>query len=178
MLLLAGSCGLAVWAQTNSPVLAPAPKPAEDATDIGSDQLGFDGVRKLVYSGNVWVTNSQGKLTCERLTIDLPTSGGEHPTNIVAETNVVVDSFDKKGQPQRITADMAIYTYNVVQAVTNEFIVFTNNPKFKNDQFWQTGDSIIYDCQTRGIQIKNPVTHINPTHGTGGTNSSPLDFLK
>ncbi len=184
LLLLAGSCGVAVWAQTNLPAPAAAPTLTEDGTGLSSEHLSFDGVGKLIYFGNVWVTNAQGKLTCERLTIDLPKGSGEHPTNVVAETNVVVDAQDKKGKPQHITADMATYSYHVVNMVTNEFIVFTNNPgstnspKFENDQIWQTGDSITYDCLTKGIQIENPVTHIKQTHGAGGTNSSPLDFLK
>jgi lipopolysaccharide export system protein LptA len=182
ILLLAGSGGLMVWAQTNIPAQKPGPKaepPPPRTYDLGADAQDYSGdkTRLMVYAGNVWVTNLQGKLTCERLTVNLPFKNGDHVTNAVAEISVVVDSLDKKGLPQRITSDKAIYTYELVGVLTNETILFTNNATFTNSELSETADSITYDLQTGGIHGANPHMHFNATHSTG-TNASPLDILK
>lgn len=142
LLLLAGSCGL-VWAQTN----LPAQKSPEQEVGVHSDHFYFDGkTRQLVYSGNVVATNWQGTLTCERLTIKLPPEGAadSHPTEIDAETNVVVD-FTKNGDTNHITSDRAIYAYGIVSAVTNETITFTGHAKAENAKGWMTGEPLVWD---------------------------------
>ncbi len=66
-----------------------------------------------------------------QLTADLPRNGGD-PTNIVAETNVVIDYLDNKGLTNRISADKAVYDYhtatNDTVIVTNEIVTFTVAP--------------------------------------------------
>ena len=78
----------------------------------------------MFYIGHVVVIDPKAKLWCGQLTVDLPAEGGR-PTNIVAITNVVIDTLDDKGQTNHITADKAVYTYSVLNSVTNETITFT-----------------------------------------------------
>ena len=142
LLFFAGSCGL-LWAQTNPPA------PESTAQDIGvnSDHFYFDGkARELVYYGNVVATNAQGQLTCGRLTIQLPPEGSSssHPTNAVAETNVVID-FVKNGLKHRDTADKVIYAYGVADSVTNETLTFTGHAMESNAQYTATGEPLVWD---------------------------------
>jgi lipopolysaccharide export system protein LptA len=142
LLLIAGSCGLA-WAQTN----LPAQKPLEQEVGVHSDHFYFDGkARQLVYYDDVVATNWEGTLTCERLTIKLPPEGSadNHPTEIDAETNVVVD-FTKNGETNHVTSDKAIYAYSVVNAVTNVTITFTGHAKAENAKGWMTGEPLVWD---------------------------------
>ena len=157
LLLLAGVCGLA-RAQTNPPAqkppeqavgahYLPAQKPPEQAVGLHSDQFYFDSkTRQLVYFGNVVATNWEGTLTCDRLTIKLPAEGSadNHPTEIDAETNVVVD-FVKNGDTNHIASDKAVYAYAVANAVTNETITFTGHAKAENDRGWMTGEPLVWD---------------------------------
>ena len=106
MLLLTGTCGL-IWAQTNVPVPATAPAKPEQKAEIRSEHGYFDGnSREMVYEGKVVITYPKLKLTCERLTISIP-ANNEHPTNAVAETNVVIEMLDEKGQTNFVTSDKA-----------------------------------------------------------------------
>src|SRR5580704_15514786 len=122
VLFLSSSCGLA-WAQTN----APAAKPVEQDLDISSDSFYFDGItNQMVYLGHVFVTyDVKDRLNCERLTVDLPADRG-NPTNIVAETNVVVELLQQNGQTNHVTADKAVYFYQLLNPVTNIVKNITN----------------------------------------------------
>ena len=176
LLLLAGSCGLA-WAQTN----LPAQKPPEQDVGVHSDHFYFDGkTRQLVYFGNIVATNWQGTLTCERLTIKLPPEGAadSHPTEIDAETNVIVD-FVKNGETNHITSDKAIYAYSVANAVTNETITFSGHAKAENARGWMTGEPLVWDNMAdrfSGTDFKTVFKSV-PTPGNG-TNAPPLNLLK
>lgn len=142
LLFLAGSCGL-LCAQTNSP----APGPPDQEIGLHSDHFYFDGkARELVHYGNVVATNWEGQLTCERLTILLPPEGsaGDHPTSMVAETNVVLD-VTKNGETNHITSDKAVYAYGVVNAVTNETITFTGHAMATTSQYTATGEPLVWD---------------------------------
>jgi lipopolysaccharide export system protein LptA len=177
ILLLAGGCGLA-WAQTN----APAPGPPAQLTEISSDSGHFDGnTRQMIYLGHVFVTDAKTKLHCGQLIVDLPPNGG-HPTNIVAETNVVIDALDDRGQTNHITADKAVYSYSVVNAVTNETITFTGSdpmPKVENPQFIILGEPLVLNLVTKQYGGSNYKTIFKPNPNSGnGTNASPFDFLK
>ena len=68
------------------------------------------------------------KLHCEWLVADLPQTGGAS-TNIVAETNVVIDATDDKGQKMHATGDKAVYVYAVENGVTNEMVTLTGHAK-------------------------------------------------
>jgi lipopolysaccharide export system protein LptA len=142
LLFIAGSCGL-LWAQTNSLLQ----ESAEQEIGIHSDHFFYEGkTRQLVYYDNVVATNWEGQLTCGRLTILLPPEGSasSHPTNVVAETNVVID-FVKNGETNHIESDKAIYAYGVANGVTNETITFTGHAMGTNAQVAVTGEPLVWD---------------------------------
>ena len=178
VLLLVGSCRLA-GAQTNTP----AHKPAELPLEITSDSGHFDGnTRQMIYLGHVFVTdNVKAKLHCEQLTVDLPSDFG-HPTNIVAETEVVIDMLDGKGQTNHITANKAVYAYSVVNSVTNETVTFVGGnptPKVENPQVIILGEPLILNVNTKTFGGSNYKMILKQTPNSGnGTNSSPFGFLK
>jgi lipopolysaccharide export system protein LptA len=95
------------------------------------------------------------KLTCERLVADMPQAGGR-PNRIVAETNVVIDFTDEKGQTNHATGDQAVYVYAESGGVTNETVTLTGNPKTQNAQGTQAGDVIILDRVNNKIHFDNP----------------------
>lgn len=168
-LLLAGSCGL-LWAQTNPPV----PRSLDQEIGLRSDHFYYDpNARQLVNYGHVVATNWEGKLTCERLTISLPPEGSadSHPTNMVAETNVVVD-FVKNGETNHITSDKATYAYSVVNAVTNETITFTGHARAENAKGWMTGEPLVWDNIAGRFSGSNEEGHFNiPRNSGNGTNA-------
>jgi lipopolysaccharide export system protein LptA len=100
-----------------------------------------------VYYDHVVVTNGQGRLSCERLTINLPPEGAadNHPTNAVAETNVDIIFVNNKGETNHTTCDKGIYDYHVVNAVTNETFFFTGHATNTMAQGWFTGEPLIWD---------------------------------
>ena len=175
-LLLVFGAGL-VQAQTNQP---PQQQLAQQL-EISSDHGYFDGIkRQMVYEGNVVVTNAGSTMRCELLTVDLPPSGGQ-PTNIVAETNVVIDALDENGRTNHITANKAVYTYSVVDSVTNRIITFTGgnpSPRLENDQMIATGDSIVVNLLNKKISGSNYRTIFKEVPGANGTNASPFNILK
>jgi lipopolysaccharide transport protein LptA len=124
---------------TNKPETAPrAP------TRIDSDRVDFDTTaRRAVYQGHVRVDDPQMKLTCAYLIADLPVGG--HVNHIVAETNVVIDFTDDKGQTNHATSDKAVYDYGVQNGVTNETVTLTGHPEVENAQGTLTGEPIVWD---------------------------------
>jgi lipopolysaccharide export system protein LptA len=192
VILLCLSWGLA-GAQTN----APAGKPVEQDLDINSDSGYFDGItNQMVYLGHVFVIyNLKDTLNCERLTVDLPADHGS-PTNIVAETNVVVNVLDEKGETNHITADKAVYTYqllnpstnmvnnatNVVYAVTNEIITFTGDnpmPRLVNPGGSVDAEPMIFDVIKRSFSFPHHVEmQFKQTSSPGKTNNSPFGLLQ
>jgi lipopolysaccharide transport protein LptA len=158
LLLMAGWCGVAV-AQTNpvSPAVPATNAPAAKApTQINSDAADFDlNTRQAVYRGNVTVVDPQVKLTCGWLVVDLP-SAGAHLSHVVAETNVVIDFADGKGQTYHVTAAKAVYAYQVEGAVTNETVTFTGSPKVETTQSTIESEPMIWD------RVRNKFTFIAP----------------
>jgi hypothetical protein len=166
-------------AQTNAPASKPgAPLPMDtkiENLDIHSEHGYFnDPTRQMVYYSHVIVTYPGMKLTCERLTIDVPTVG--QPTNIVAETNVIVHYTDQKGT-NLLTSDKLIYSYHLVNGVTNELVTATGHAKLDNAQLWETGEPFIWDNVAKTLNVTDPKTHFKQTPG-GNTNGSPLNFMK
>jgi len=102
-------------AQTNDTAV---PKPPRAPTLINSDRAEFDlTARRAVYHGNVIVVDPQMTLTCALLTADLPQPQSDgQMKHIVAETNVVIDSVDEKGQTNHATSDKAVYDFKVEMA--------------------------------------------------------------
>lgn len=181
MLLLAASCTF-VRAQTNPPAVAAT---QHQKIWINSDHFYFEGASNQgVYFGHVIATDrDQATLKCERLTVSVPTGGG-HPTNIVAETNVIVDLNDKK-QKYHITAQKAVYAYGTVNSVTNETITFTGGdpgPRVETSQAVFTGNPIVYDVISRSFGGTDFGTVLdtramNGTNNPNGTNATPFNLF-
>lgn len=146
--LLALTGGLTLRAQTNLV--------SRSATHIDSDTVVFDmnTPRTAIYAGHVRVTDPQMKLTCAQLVVTLP-DPGQHISHIVAETNVVVDFHDAKGQTMHATGDQAIYAYSLQDGITNETVTLTGNAKVENPQSTLTGEPIVWD------RINNRLTATN-----------------
>ena len=113
--------------------------------------------RTATYYGNVRVDDPQMKLTCAWLVADLPQNGG-HINHIVAETNVVIDFTDEKGQTNHATSDKAVYNYNVQGAVTNETVTLTGNARAENAQVILTGEPIVWNRANGGLTATNEHT--------------------
>jgi lipopolysaccharide export system protein LptA len=145
--------GLMVHAQTNTPGTQPTPR---GPTRISSKSGDFDlAGHEATYRGHVRVDDPQMKLTCERLVADMP-EAGEHPNHIVAETNVVIDFTDEKGQTNHVTGDKAVYLYSEQGGLTNETVTLTGNPQMENAQGLQAGDVIVWDRVNNKIHFDNP----------------------
>ena len=135
-------------AQTNAPA---AP------TWIDSDSAVFDrDGHQATYRGHVHVRDPGMKLNCEWLIINLPQSGGRL-NHIVAETNVVIDLLDEKGQTNHATSQRAVYDFAVQGSVTNETVTLTGDPKIENAMGTQSGDVIVWDKIANKFHFTNPV---------------------
>jgi len=190
LIIIAVWCSLMVHAQTdataqsspasattNSPDATPPPRAP---TQIYSDSWDFDKTaQQAVYHGHVRVDDPQMKLTCAQLTADLPESGGR-PSRIVAETNVVIDFTDNKGQTNHTTSDKAVYVYSEQAGVTNETVTLTGNPQpqVENAQGTQAGDVIIWNRVNNNTHISisgnyHMISHQNFSGVMTDTNSPP-----
>ncbi|HEY1718665.1 MAG TPA: LptA/OstA family protein [Verrucomicrobiae bacterium] len=173
LIAVAALCASAVRAQTNANTAASsAPRPA---TRIQSASVDFDMTgRRAVYHGNVRVDDPQMKLTCAQLVVDLPPDAG-HPNHIVAETNVVIDFTDAKGQTMHATSDKAVYVYEVQNGATNETVTLTGNAKVENAQGWLTGEPIIWNRANNSLSAMNQkmIFRQNLDSMKAGTNSPP-----
>jgi lipopolysaccharide transport protein LptA len=135
-------------AQTNTGVSATT----TNQTVITSDQGTFDA-RQAIYSGHVRVEDPQMNLSCEMLVADLPQSG--QINHIVAETDVVIDFTDPKGQKMHATSDMAVYDFKIENDRTNDTVTFTGNAKIETEQGWLTGEPIVLDRATGHLTATN-----------------------
>ena len=157
-------------AQTNTNIAVQAER---ERTVITSKEMSYSkAARQVIYSGNVRVDDPQMKMTCEQLTADFPESGG-HIDRLVAVTNVVMDSVDEKGQSRRATSDMAIYSFKVVNGVTNETVTLTGNAKLEDTQGSMTGEPIIWDRVNNSIHAVNQVMHLRQNIATALVNTNP-----
>lgn len=175
---------------TNAPPPAtnpPAPGSPEDVfkTARGPISIHSDGPADFdlnrhwtTYRDNVIVTDPQMKMTCEWLEANLPMQSGEHLTNIIATTNVVIDFTDNKGKKTHATGDKAVYIYQLIDGVTNETMTLTGNPpKLERNGGTMTADAIIWD-RVGGVHTTGhfnfwqntnaPVTTNGLTLGTNG----------
>jgi lipopolysaccharide export system protein LptA len=127
LILSLAVCAAASWAQPSSvlPKIVPGQK-----TEIWSKTGFYDNnTREQVFLGEVRVVDPKIKLTCEQLTVNVP-EPGQRLSRLTAETNVVIDFVDEKSKDQKyhVTAAMAVYSYSVVNSVTNETVTFTGLP--------------------------------------------------
>jgi lipopolysaccharide export system protein LptA len=165
--------------------LAASPTPpsvSEQEIGLHAGRGYFDGnARQVVYYDHVVVTNSQGRLVCERLTINLPPSNAadNHPTNAVAETNLDIIFVDNKGQTNHLTADRGTYDYSVVNAVTNETFTFSGHATNSSPQAVISGEPLVWDnIRNRFDFGTNMDMHIKVKSSSGSTNASPFNLLK
>jgi lipopolysaccharide export system protein LptA len=159
---------------TNAPAVKPQPRPETRIEADGPADFDLAG-RRVVYHEHVRVDSPDMKMSCEWLAADLPQTGGR-VTNIVAETNVVIDATDDKGQKMHATSDRAVYVFNVQNGVTNETVTLAGNARLENTQGWLTGDSIIWDRANDRLSVpSNPkmVFHQTLNGALAGTNSPP-----
>lgn len=127
---------------------APAAKPKPSETVITADgPAEFDQANHMVrvtYRDHVRVDSPQLKLWCEWLVADLPETSG-HPTNIVAETNVVIDATGDKGAKMHATGDKAVYAFRIQNGVTNETVTLTGDAEAHYKQITFRGEQIVLD---------------------------------
>jgi lipopolysaccharide transport protein LptA len=180
VVLFAVTGGVVLPAQ-NAPAIEPAAPTGPNApmvkppahvlqTRISADRGEFDMAgRQVTYHGHVRVDDPEMKLTGEWLITDLP-QAGEHVNHIVAETNVVIDFVDDKGQTNHATCDRTVYSYEVKDGTTNELIMLSGHAKVENAEFVMIGEPITLNLTTRKITADNPVVTprqslVNPTAG-------------
>jgi len=159
--------------------------PAAPLQEIGlhAGHAHYDGLaRQLVYFDHVVVTNAQGRLSCEKLTINLPPDGAadNHPTNAVAETNLDIIFVDNKGKTNHTTCDRGIYNYGVVNNVTNETYTFTGHATNTMAEGWFSGEPLIWDNIRQNFDLGSNVdVHLKMRSSADkGTNNSPFNLLK
>lgn len=182
VLLLTLGCGAVAVAQTNGPLTLPTNAPAtkpQPPTEIISDAADFDmNAHQAIYRGHVKVTDPEVKLTCDWLVVDLPAAGA-HLSHVLADTNVVVDFTDEKGEKYHVTSARAVYAYKVVNAVTNETVTFTGRPKVVTATSTIKSEPMIWDRARNKFTFINPImTMVSTNAPAGGTNASPFNFLK
>lgn len=179
LLLLTGWCGV-LAAQTNAPAPVPADKPVKTSTStdtnapmqITSDSAEVDMVkRQAEYRGNVRVDRQDMKLTCGWMLVTLPEAGGRLD-RVTAETNVVIDFTDEKGQTYHVTSAKAVYDFKVENSVTNETVTFTGSPRVETSQSIIESEPMVWD------RVKNKFFFSGPkmiSKGTPGseTNGAP-----
>jgi len=193
LLILALACAVAVApAQTNTatngvesilalvttnhpPVAATNPPSAKPRyvhiQSAGPAILDFDN-HWVTYSDNVLVSNDEMKLTCEWIKAEF-SAHGDQATNIVAETNVVIDFTDPKGKQGRAIGTNALYVFQVQDGLTNETVTLTGDPPeiFEGQNYTNhtVASKVIYDLITRRVKLEAP----NGVAFTPGTSNSP-----
>ena len=162
LVTIAVLCGLNAPAQTN----AGQPVAPNSRTLIQSDgPADFDlNAHTVVYRDHVRLDNPEMKLRCDWLQADMPQAGG-HITNVVAMTNVVIDTVDSSGKPMHATSDKAVYAYAVQNGETNETLTLSGNPQVLNSYGPQSGDVIVWDRAKNQIHITNPRISLEQNFG-------------
>jgi lipopolysaccharide export system protein LptA len=161
-ILAVAGCGLALLAQTNLTGIA---KPERAPTLIDADSLEFKlESLNAVYTGNVKVNDPQMQLTCEVLTARFQTNNGQlEVVGIIAETNVVIDAVDSSGRTNHARGDKLVYSYSVVDGITNRMIELTGRAVLTNYLGDLSGDPIILDLIKGKFYTRNVKTSIQPT---------------
>ena len=170
------SLGAEIWAQTN----AISGKATTQDYGLHPGHAHWDGEkRQLVCYDGVVITNAQGRLTCERLTIDLPPDGAldNHPTNAVAETNLDVVFVDNKGETNHTTCDKGVYSYSVISGITNEIFTFSGHATNTSAHGWFSGEPLIWDNIKQTFDFGSNVDmHLKLHSSDNGTNKSPFNL--
>lgn len=163
------NAGPAVLAATNAP---PRERPP---LDIKSEHGFLDlNNRVVIYTGHVVVTDPQMTMTCDVLTVKAPTNSSRlvRPNHGVAEGNVRIVGEDDHGRPIHAKSDKAIYSYELIEAVTNgptiitavtnETITLTGNVYVDSAMGKGTADPIVWDRINNTIHMENQDMQIQP----------------
>jgi lipopolysaccharide export system protein LptA len=160
---------------TNSPASKP---PMRSETVIEADgPADFEQTEhggRVIYRDHVRVDSPNLKLRCEWLAADLLQAGGR-VTNITAETNVVIDATDDKGEKMHATGDKTVYVFAIENGVTNETVTLTGDARAEYKQITLTGSVIIWDRANNRLYVpSNPkmVFHQALDSVMAGTNSA------
>jgi lipopolysaccharide export system protein LptA len=160
---------------TNAPAVNPQPARSETVIEADGpadfEQTEHGG--RVIYREHVRVDAQDLKLRCEWLVADLSQASGR-VTNIVAETNVVIDATDDKGQKMHATGEKTVYVFAVQNGVTNETVTLTGNARAEYKQITLTGDVIIWDRANNRLYVpSNPkmVLYQNLDRALAGTNA-------
>jgi lipopolysaccharide transport protein LptA len=109
----------------------------------------------VVYVGNVRVTEATMSMTCEYLVAIMPQRGGRIES-ILAQTNVVIDMTDERGDKVHGTGEKLLYTYQVTESATNEVVQLSGNPLITTSQGSTRADVITYNRTTQNVRFENP----------------------
>ena len=116
------------------------------STEILSKSAYFDlKARTAIYLGDVRVRDPRMELACEILTVKLSPQGGGKFDSGIAETNVVIDFIDDKGQKIHATGGKVIYRYNATATYTNDVMELMDNPLLHTPQVDWSGGVITFD---------------------------------
>ena len=96
------------------------------------------------YRGNVRVNHPRWWTRSESLTCSIPVAG-KRLESLVLESNVFLFSLDVKSRTNTARGDKAVYSFKVINGVTNETVVLTGRPAFVD-----TPDSTIESDQITG----------------------------
>jgi len=132
---------------------------------------------RVVYRDHVRVNAPNLKLRCEWLVADLSQASGR-VTNIVAETNVVIDATDDKGGKMHATGDKTVYVFAIENGVTNETVTLTGDAKAEYKQITLTGPVIIWDRANNRLYVPSSPRMIfhQAINGVAiGTNAPPVE---
>jgi len=93
---------------------------SDSMAEISCDHYVLQPTNAL-FTGAVHLRHPQMDLKCDEVTVNLPASG-QRISGIVANTNVVADVVDERGQHFHGKGDRAVYSYSVNGAVTNQLL--------------------------------------------------------
>jgi len=127
----------------------------------------------VVYFGNVRVTETNMSLLCEYLIAVMPQRGGRIES-ILAQTNVVMDMTDEKGEKVHGTGEKLLYTYRATETETNEVIELSGNPWIETARGSTKADVITYDRITGMVRFQNPQMTIQQEGNITNFLSNPL----
>jgi lipopolysaccharide export system protein LptA len=170
---------IAMSTTTNAPVTATVTNAAAGMfAMVSSDE--YEVKRgQADFRGHVRVDDPQMKLTCETVTAVMSETGGK-AGRIVAEKNVVIDMPDENGQTNRATGEKVVYTYEVVNGVTNQTAVLTGYPRYDSRDGWLKGnkadDKIIWDRTNNKFHAEGDIS--SGSYAVVGTNQPPAAVEK
>ncbi len=121
-------------------------------THVYSESATFDTKAGLIiYREHIRVVDPQLHLTSAILTVQLTQGGAPNQLDhIVAETNVIMDFIDEKGQKTHATSEKAVYT-RLTDPATNELLTLSGNPRLETTNGWATADVFVMNRTTGKI---------------------------